>query len=142
MVFRFRLGFRREEAGGTGVQTADPPTDGVLASENLPMEAPTDVPASGEAPAERIVDAVTQSAATPFGAIGVESPLLQASAAKSGQAELTTESTQAPTHAPDPGTASVGVASQVVPQAEVEASEGAKGAGQWIHHVRDGVSPP
>jgi uncharacterized protein YjbI with pentapeptide repeats len=122
MVFRFRLGFRREEAGGTGVQTADPPTDGVLASENLPMEAPTDVPVSGEAPAERIVDTVTQSAATPFGAIGVESPLLQASAAKSGQAELTTESNQAPTHAPDPGMASVDVASQVVPQAEVEAS--------------------
>jgi uncharacterized protein YjbI with pentapeptide repeats len=122
MAFRFRLGFRREETGGASVQTADPPTEEVLAAANPASDALADVPTAGAIPAEPIAEAATRPARTQPDKVEAESALMQSSAAKSEQEALSTESAAAPIPSPTANASSNEVASRVIPQAEVEVS--------------------
>jgi uncharacterized protein YjbI with pentapeptide repeats len=118
MAFRFRLGSRREEAGGTSVQTAEPSPEESLAVEAAVTETPAEVPVTDQSPAEPAAEAALQSAAAPSQPVESESPDMKAATTKSEQA------IQATASAPAPATASADVASQAVPQAEVEVAAG------------------
>jgi uncharacterized protein YjbI with pentapeptide repeats len=52
MAFRFRLGFRREDAGGTTVPTADLPAGDSLATAVSPAQIPADESTASESPSE------------------------------------------------------------------------------------------
>jgi uncharacterized protein YjbI with pentapeptide repeats len=119
MAFRFRLGFRREEAGGTGVQTAEPPTEEALAAEVLATQTEAEVPAAEESPTDQVVEGTTHSAATQSETVDPESADMKASAAKSEESGAASAATT--TAAPAlVSAASPEVEPPATPQAEVE----------------------
>ena len=118
MAFRFRLGFRREDAGGTSVQTAEPLPEESLAVEAPVTETPAEIPVIDQSPAEPATEDAIQSAVAPSQPVESESPDMKVATAKSERAAEATAS------APPPATASADVASQAVPQAEVEVAAG------------------
>jgi uncharacterized protein YjbI with pentapeptide repeats len=126
MAFRFRLGFRREEAGGAGVQTADPPPGESPAPELPATEIPIGIPAADQSPAEPAVEVTSPAAAAPSSGVESASPEMNTSAAKTVHATPVASSAPAPARSPGPALAekSADDVPPTTPQAEVEVAAG------------------
>jgi uncharacterized protein YjbI with pentapeptide repeats len=71
MAFRFLRGFRREDAGGTTVQTADSPAADTIATAVAPAQAPVEASTVIEPPSELSTATGQSSAATPQQTVSV-----------------------------------------------------------------------
>lgn len=120
MGFRFRLGFRREESGGTGVQTADPPNDESPVSEISANESPAEASVASEASPAPVTDSVAIPADIVPKVVEQSNPVVEASAAKSAQTETSQASSAQSARELNPKAAPPVLASQATPQAEVE----------------------
>lgn len=118
MAFRFRLGFRREEAGGASVQTVEPPIEETLAAEIPAAETPTKAPATDQSALKPATESSVEPPAVPPQPVESETADMKAATAKSEQAAKATSSESPST----PVTADA--TPQVAPQAEVEVVAG------------------
>jgi uncharacterized protein YjbI with pentapeptide repeats len=118
MAFRFRLGFRREDAGGTSVQTAEPPPEEHLASESTPTETSAEFLGAHKSPADPDLPVADPLVVGSAQLVEPRSPNMKAATAKSEQAA------QAAASAPVPAKVPIDAAPQAPPQAEVEVAAG------------------
>jgi uncharacterized protein YjbI with pentapeptide repeats len=116
MAFKFRLGFRREESAGTGVETAEAPAEISIVTESAPAE-----PAAEASPTTEFEHA---PAATPQPASEPAPPPAENSAAKSAAAAPAPLPAAAPTLTPAAEAAPAQPPPPDSPQAEVEVAAG------------------
>lgn len=120
MGFRFRLGFRREETGGTSVQTADLPLDESPVSELAANESPVEAPAANALSAIPTTEVATPPAEIAPVKVEQPSPVAEASAAKSAQTETPKPTSELPAHLPARSSTPKNDTPQATPQADVE----------------------
>src|ERR1700737_2870936 len=82
MAFRFLLGFRREDVGGTSVETVEPPVEESPVSETPVSDALEEIPVSAEPMATPLTEVSDSSSAIALQAVESVLPAMQASAAK------------------------------------------------------------
>jgi len=123
MGFKFRLGFRREESAGTGVETAEPPAEMPVAAESAPAEAAVEsVPTAGREPAPA---ATPESiAAAPQPVAETAPPPAENSAAKSAAAAPALLAPDAAALSPAAEPVPPPASPSESPQAEVEVTAG------------------
>ena len=120
MAFRFLLGFRREDMGGTSVETVDPSVEESPVSEVPGSNALAEIPVSTELMPTPLTEVSESSSSIAPQAVESESPAMQAAATKSEHATAAS----APARALDPDAAARATSADnsvhATPQAQVE----------------------
>src|SRR5579864_7056937 len=120
MAFRFLLGFRREDMGGTSVETVDPSVEESPVSEVPGSSALAEIPVSTELMPTPLTEVSESPLSIAPQAVESESPAMQAAATKSEHATAAS----APARALDPDAAATATSADnsvhATPQAQVE----------------------